>query len=82
MKRSALALGASTLALALSAGPAGAVPGVNQTVNDSDLTAQVGSVNINAPIRVGSDGDNSAPAAVARNRAMTRPGPPRRARST
>ena len=63
MKRSALALGASALALALTAGSANAAPGVDQTVNDSALTVQVGSVDANAPVRVGSDGDNGSPAA-------------------
>ena len=50
MKRSALALGASALALALTAGPANALPGANQTVNGSALTVQVGPVGVNAPI--------------------------------
>ena len=62
MNRSAIALGASALVLALSAGPANALPAVNQQVNDSALTAQVGSVDVNAPVRVASDGDNGSPA--------------------
>ena len=41
MKRSALALGASVLALALTAGPAAADPGVGQVVGDSTAAAQV-----------------------------------------
>jgi hypothetical protein len=56
MKRSAIALAASVLALALTAGPASADPG--QTVADSTGVAQVGGVALSAPVRVASDGDN------------------------
>ena len=63
MKRSAIALGASVLALALTAGPAGAAPDAVQTVDGSAGAAQVGSAEVNAPVRVLSDGEN-APAAT------------------
>jgi hypothetical protein len=59
MKRSALALGASVLALALTAGPAAADPGVGQVVGDSTAAAQVGAVSVDAPVRVLSDGDSA-----------------------
>jgi hypothetical protein len=65
MKRSALALGASVLALALTAGPAAAEPGVGQTVDDSTAAAQVGAVSIDAPVRVASDGDSTTAGASA-----------------
>src|SRR5215208_3287710 len=65
MKRSALALGASVLALALTAGPAAAEPGVGQTVDDSTAGAQVGAVSVDAPVRVASDGDSSTAGASA-----------------
>jgi hypothetical protein len=59
MKLSALALGASVLALALTAGPAAAEPGVGQTVDDSTGAAQVGAVSVDAPVRVASDGEST-----------------------
>jgi hypothetical protein len=59
MRRSATALGASLLALALTAGPALAEPGVAQTVDDSTGAAQVGAVNADVPVRVLSDGEDS-----------------------
>src|SRR5918992_3919854 len=65
MQRSALALGASILALALTAGPAGAQSGGPQTVTDSNGAAQVGPAEVNAPIRVLSDGNNESPDAGA-----------------
>ena len=65
MNRSFFALGAATAALALTAGPAWAAPTATQSVNDSILAAQVGSVQVNAPVRVLSDGDNAAPGAAA-----------------
>jgi hypothetical protein len=60
MRRTALALGASVLALALGAGPAAAEPGVTQAVTDTTGAAQVGAVAVNAPIRVLSDGDSQS----------------------
>jgi hypothetical protein len=65
MKRSVLALGASVLALALTAGPAAAEPGVGQTVDDSTAAAQVGAVSVDAPVRVASDGDSTTTGASA-----------------
>ena len=65
MKRSALALGASVLALALTAGPAAAEPGAGQTVDDTTGAAQVGAVAVDAPVRVASDGDSTTAGASA-----------------
>jgi hypothetical protein len=65
MKRSALALGASVLALALTAGPAAADPGTGQVVGDSTAAAQVGAVSVDAPVRVLSDGDSATTGAAA-----------------
>ena len=65
MKRSALALGASVFALALTAGPAAAEPGVGQAVDDSTAAAQAGAVSVNAPVRVASDGDSTTAGASA-----------------
>ena len=65
MKRSAFALGASVLALALTAGPAAADPGTGQTVDDSTGSAQVGAVAVDAPVRVASDGDSATTGASA-----------------
>src|SRR5215204_1559327 len=62
MRRSALALGAIACAFALTAGPARAAPNPIQAVDDAALSAQVGSVAVDAPVRVGSHGDNAAPA--------------------
>jgi hypothetical protein len=59
MRCSALALGAGVLALALTAGPAAADPGVGQTVEGSTGAAQIGAVAVDAPVRVASDGDNA-----------------------
>ena len=59
MKRSAIALWATTLALALTAGPAAAAPG-DQTITDSVGGAQVGAVQADAPVRVLSDGNNTS----------------------
>jgi hypothetical protein len=60
MKRSVVALGASVLALALGAGPAEAVPGATQSVEDTTGAAQVGEVAVSAPVRVASDGDSQS----------------------
>jgi hypothetical protein len=65
MRRSALALGATVFALALTAGPAAAEPGVSQAVDDSIGSAQVGAVGIDAPVRVLSDGDSATTGASA-----------------
>jgi len=62
MRRSAFALGASVLALALTAGPAAADPTPGQTVTDTTGAVQVGAAAVNAPVRVASDGDGSATA--------------------
>jgi hypothetical protein len=64
MKRNAVALGASVLALALGAGPAQAAPGATQSVDDTTGAAQVGAVAVNAPVRVASDGDDQAAGAT------------------
>ena len=64
MKRSALALGASVVALALGAGPAQAAPEATQSVDDTTGAAQVGAVAVNAPVRVASDGDSQAAGAA------------------
>lgn len=63
MRRSALALGATVVALALSAGPA-AAESADQTVTDSTGAAQAGPTEVNAPIRVLSDGSDPAPSAT------------------
>jgi hypothetical protein len=60
MKRSAIALGASALVLALGAGPAQADPEATQSVADTTGAAQVGAVAVNAPVRVASDGDSQS----------------------
>lgn len=65
MRRSALALGATVFALALTAGPAAAEPGASQAVDDSIGSAQVGAVGIDAPVRVLSDGDSATTGASA-----------------
>jgi hypothetical protein len=65
MKRSVLALGASVIALALTAGPAAAEPDLAQAVDDSTAAAQVGAIAVNAPVRVASDGDSAAPGTTA-----------------
>jgi hypothetical protein len=59
MRRSALALGATVIALALTAGPALADPGAGQTVGDSTGSAQIGAVAVDVPVRVASDGDSA-----------------------
>jgi hypothetical protein len=64
MRRSALALGASVIALALTAGPAAADPG-GQTVGDSTGSAQIGAVAVDVPVRVASDGDSATTGAAA-----------------
>jgi hypothetical protein len=64
MRRSALALGASVIALALTAGPAAAEPGAGQTVADSTGSAQIGAVAVDVPVRVASDGDSATTAAA------------------
>jgi hypothetical protein len=64
MKRNIYALGASVLTLALTSGSAWAAPVATQTVDHSVLAAQAGSVAVNAPVRVLSDGQNGAPAAA------------------
>lgn len=65
MKRSVLALGASVLALALTAGPAAADPGPGQSVADSTGAAQIGAVSVDAPVRVLSDGNSATTGASA-----------------
>jgi hypothetical protein len=65
MKRNALALGASVLALALMAGPAAAQSGVGQDVDDSTGVLQVGAVAVDVPVRVASDGDSTTSGATA-----------------
>lgn len=60
MRRSAIALWATLCALALTAGPA-AAQDARQTVEDSALAGQVGPVQVNAPVRVASDGNNEHP---------------------
>jgi hypothetical protein len=65
MRRSALALGATVFALALTAGPAAAEPGASQAVDDSIGSAQVGAVGIDAPVRVLSNGDSATTGASA-----------------
>jgi len=65
MKRSLIALGASTLALALNTAPAAAQAGdPGQQIGDSIGAAQVGAVQADVPVRVLSDGDNAEPAGV------------------
>ena len=64
MRRSALALGATVMALALTAGPAAAQSGGAQTVTDSTGAAQAGPTEVNVPIRVASDGNDPAPSAT------------------
>jgi len=63
MKRNALALAASFLALALMAGPAAAQSGV-QEVDDSTGALQVGAVAVDVPVRVASDGDSTTTGAT------------------
>jgi hypothetical protein len=65
MRRNALALGASVIALALTAGPAAADPGAGQTVGDSTGSVQIGAVAVAAPVRVASDGDTATTGASA-----------------
>ena len=60
MRRSALALWAAVTALALTAGPAAAQSAGQQTVTDSTGTAQVGPTQVDAPVRVLSDGENAS----------------------
>ncbi len=76
MRRSANALWATLFALALTAGPA-AAQDAPQTVDDSALGAQVGPVQVNAPVRVASDGNSEQPSASIGGR---RPPPTRRER--
>ena len=64
MRRSALALGATVMALALTAGPAAAQSGGQQTVTGSVAAAQGGPTEVNAPVRVLSDGNDPAPSAT------------------
>lgn len=60
MRRSVLTLGASVLALATGAAPAAAQVGdPAQQVTDSTGAAQIEAVEVDAPIRVLSDGDNA-----------------------
>jgi hypothetical protein len=65
MRRSALALVASVIALALTAGPAAADPAAGQTVGDSTGSVQIGTVAVDAPVRVASDGDSATTGASA-----------------
>src|SRR5918996_374740 len=61
MRRSAIALWASTIALALTAGPAAAASGEPaQQTDGSTGAAQAGEADVDAPVRVLSDGDNAA----------------------
>jgi len=65
MRRSAIALSASLLALALNTAPAAAQtadPG--QQIGDSTGAAQVGAVQADAPVRVLSDGNDAEPTGV------------------
>jgi hypothetical protein len=65
MKRSAIALSASVLALAFNAAPAAAQtadPG--QQIGDSTGAVQVGAVQADVPVRVLSDGNDAEPAGV------------------
>src|ERR671914_507197 len=62
MRRSAIALWATLCALALTAGPA-AAQDARQTAEDSALAGQVGPVQVNAPVRVASDGNDEQPSA-------------------
>jgi hypothetical protein len=64
MRRSALALWAAMTALALTAGPAAAQSAGEQNVTDSTGAAQVGPTEVNAPVRVLSDGNNPGPSAT------------------
>jgi hypothetical protein len=82
MRRSALALGATVMALALTTGPAAAQSGGEQTVTGSTGAAQAGPTEVNAPIRVASDGNDPAPSATvgAPQTPATRTGRPRPAR--
>src|ERR671921_2507970 len=72
MKRSALALGASVIALALMAGPAAAEPGVGQTVDGSTGALQVGAVAADVPVRIASDGDSATTGASGAGTQTTR----------
>jgi LPXTG-motif cell wall-anchored protein len=58
MRRNLIALAASALVLTL--GPGTAVAQNNQSANESAGTAQVGSADVDAPVRVLSDGDNTS----------------------
>ena len=61
MRRRAIALGLSVAAAALGGVPAVASAAEpNQQATDSNGTAQVGSVEANAPVRVASDGNDSS----------------------
>ena len=64
MRHSVLALGASVMALALTAGPAAAQSDGEQTVTGSVAAAQGGPTEVNAPVRVLSDGNDPAPSAT------------------
>ena len=70
MRRSAIALGASLLALALNAGPAAAQAEgpVQQQVTDSTGAIQVGPTAVDAPVRVLSDGGDAGDSAGDRRR--------------
>src|SRR5689334_6434628 len=60
MRRKSLALGTTALFLALTGPPAFAADDPVQQISDSTGAAQVGSVSAQAPVRVGSDGDESS----------------------
>ena len=64
MNRSAIALGASVIAFAIPVTGAAAAPSP-QVIESSVAAVQAGSVQVNAPVRVLSDGGNAAPAPAA-----------------
>ena len=64
MNRSAIALGASVIAFAIPVTGAAAAPSP-QVIESSVAAVQAGSVQLNAPVRVLSDGGNAAPAPAA-----------------
>ena len=57
MRRTASVLGSALVTLALAASPAWAGTPA-QSTKDSTLAAQVGPVDVDAPVRIASDGDN------------------------
>ncbi len=61
MRRTASVLGSALVTLALAASPAWAGTPA-QSTKDSTLAAQVGPVDVDAPVRIASDGDNQGAA--------------------